>query len=55
MQLPWKASVQEPRYMRHWKSEQRHLDYWTFGLLLLVVLTLLYGLFVISWWWRVIF
>jgi hypothetical protein len=46
MRLPWRTSAQAPQYARYW-SEQRHLDYWTFGLLLLAVLVVLY-MFAIS-------
>jgi hypothetical protein len=47
MRLPWRTSLQAPQYARYW-SEQRHLDYWTFGFLLGLVLAILYGLLALS-------
>jgi hypothetical protein len=58
MRLARRTPVLAPRYARYF-SEQRHLDYWIFALLLLVVLTLLSGLFALSRsdisWWRLLF
>ncbi len=47
MRLPRRTSAQAPQYGRYW-SEQRHLDYWTFALLLLLVLAALYVFFALS-------
>jgi type VI protein secretion system component VasF len=47
MRFRWTTSAQVPQYRRYW-SEQRHLDYWTFGLLLLAVVVVLYILLALS-------
>jgi hypothetical protein len=47
MPLPLRAPAQDPKYARYW-NQQHQLDYWIFGLLLLVVLPILYGLFAVS-------
>ena len=47
MRLPLRPPAQDPKYARYW-NQQHQLDYWIFGLLLLVVLAILYALFAIS-------
>jgi len=47
MRLPWRTSAQAPYYARYW-SEQRHLGYLTFGVVLGVALAILYGLLALS-------
>jgi hypothetical protein len=48
MHLPWKSSIQDPRYTHCWRIERGQLDYWLFGLLLLVVIAILYGLIALT-------
>jgi hypothetical protein len=47
MRLPLRPPAQDPKYARYW-NQQHQLDYWIFGLLLLVVLAILYCLFALS-------
>ena len=47
MRLPLRPPAQDPRHARYW-NQQHQLDYWIFGLLLLVVLAILYGVFAFS-------
>ena len=47
MRLPRRPPAQDPKYAPYW-HQQRHLDYWIFAVLLLVVLAVLYALLALS-------